>query len=215
MKPTLITQQILRKSITAPLSALGVTPNNVVDKFVQGIAETKQRDYDYRRGTNFFFDISSWIGMPRTEATYELLGQLRPTIRECIDFYFHPRFTTMGQFPFQTLFLKCEWDRYGLTKQMAEDMEDDLRRESGLFAHSMLIDTINMVMTGSRDIPIPILVSYMDNGISNANTIVSERFCRDELRTLTTEQFLTKWTSTENGMRDFVEMHRLTFNINF
>lgn len=190
----------------------GLNKNSVVPAIEQGLREGRARDYDYRQGTSLFYDYGLWFGVNDREVR-EPLTELNPSLRELIDFYNFPRITTLGRYPFQSLFLKCEWDKFGITPESLKTVKADVKESLGPLGWAMLIDTMNFIMTGERDIPIDILVSYMDSNVPCKGLLVEERFDSKELAQLSTTQFLTKWVSSEKGMNDCIEMHRLAFNI--
>lgn len=210
MMLTPLMKSVVLKSHTKAMENEGVSKHTLDQALTNGYKVEK--NYGYRQGTSLFFDWGIYMGLNDREVR-EPLQRMRPSVREVIDFYNQPRCTTLGAFPFQTLFLECEWRRYGLTLSTARRLEADVKANLGAFGYAMLIDTMNFVMTGERDVPISLLLSYMDDDVSSFGPIVQERFDRKELSKLSHEEFLSKWISTEKGMCDCIEMLRLVFNI--
>lgn len=206
-------KQVITKSLTSSLEAKGIVRNTLTQDIEQALNnESTRKDYKWRPATNLFFDWG-WLYGLNDRDVREPMKRKAPSLRELIDFYTHPRITTLGSHPFQTLFLSSEWRKYGLDEYSRRQIEQDVKESLGSFGYAMLIDTMNMIMTGSRDVPINSLVTYMEQDLSDVNLLVEERFCRKELSELTQEEFLHKWISTKKGMYDCIEMHRLVFNI--
>ena len=205
-------KKVIMGSLTKDFEEKGVTKATLTPVLTSDARELHEKSYRYRGATSIFYDYGWWFGIDDS-VTREPLERMNPSLREVIDYYNTPRLTSLGQYPFTTLFLECEWRKYGLNSSIAKALESDVRRYNGVFSHAMIIDTINMVMTGERDIPLSLLVSYMDNGLTDASTLVTERFCRKEVSKLTQAEFLTKWLHTKKGMYDCIDLHRLVFNI--
>lgn len=205
-------EKIIKSSITQSMANSGINVNTVIPTIKSALEEGRVNPNRYLRGTSLFWDYG-WIFGLRTEKFDERLRRDNPSIRDVIDFYTEDRITTMGNRPLETLFLKVHWDKYGLTEAMRINIESDIRENIGALGYAMLIDTMNFVMTGERDLPIPLLVGYMNADTPANNLIVKERFDRNELSRLSSEEFLTRWISTKTGMYDCITMQRLLYRL--
>ena len=136
------------------------------------------------------------------------------TLKAMIDYYLDEKWTTLGQFPFTILFLDETRRMYGIKPQDIDLLEGDIKAGMGGGLYTLLVDTINMVMTGKRELRLPFLKGYLDSYSDMSNLKVTERFDRKEVAKLTNKEFLSKWLSTEKGMWDCVEVHRMLFRIN-
>lgn len=194
----------------APSSQL--TPDTLKAKLTNEVEPYEHGTKNYRQGTELFWDYGWIFGISNNEVK-ERLSCKNPSVRDMIDYYFAEHYTTLGSRPFETLFLKCHWIKYGIDAATRKTIESDIKNSLGTFGYALLIDTVNMVMTGKRDIPITTLLTYMDNNATDATLLVEERFCREELSKLSSREFLSRWISTESGLADCISMHRIVFHI--
>lgn len=207
-------KRILTASITPAFRDQGITTDKLVAAYDTKLRESREGSYHFRWGTNLFWDMSWWFGTSDRDVRSPM-ARMNPSLREVVDFYYHPRITTLGARPFETLFLKSVYSGYGLDERSVRSVEGDIKENVGPIGYAMLLDTMNFIMTGKRDIPISMMVSYMDSGIDASGIVVTERFCRKELGALSPQEFLSRWISTEKGMSDCIEMHRLVYQIEF
>ncbi len=213
MRLSHVSKELMKKAIPNSIKLQGFTPAAFINKIeTTNITAPDTIDTRGRWETQLWFDYTSWFGTGSTMIEANL-AKNAVTIMDMVDFYNYERCTSYGPKPFELIFLNVHHRKYNLSKSDLVELENSIKCYNGALSWAMLIDTMNMIMTGTRDIPLPMLISYMDSGIIDIKVVVEERFDREELAALSSAQFLHRWISTERGMRDCIEMHRLVYNI--
>lgn len=206
-KKTLVVS-LLNRSHSVPQGEL----NSMYTKFTSEYRNSEPARVKWRPETSWFMDYGYWFGMTPKSLRNKMMN-INPSLKDVIDFCMYDHVTSMGSNIFTTIFLREGCSKYGITKDQQGSLLEEIKDEVGDLGYALLIDTVNFVMTGHRDIPISTIVSYMDDDVSTEGFVVREKFDRDELYMLDEAEFLSRWLATEDGISDCVEIQRLIFNI--
>lgn len=145
----------------------------------------------------------------------DLLTKPSINLLDATDIYYNGECTWFGNKPFEVFILnKTYREVAGLNINRLEflDMFKFLP-----FHRELIIDTVNFILTGKRDINLKILrdisIQYYNDvrtkdKVMFPNLNVEQRFSWSEVENLTSGELFTKWVSQKDGVADVALAHR-------